>query len=122
LAFASSKTCITIEKAEYRCAKLHALIYTAVFTVRNFTMLTIISDLLCYLVGYETDLLLQYCACSESATTLLDLISGVPEMHFLYLQIVTADCGAVGMKTLVVAFLGPEFQKWHFQLLLSLVI
>jgi hypothetical protein len=85
-------------------------------------MLTTISDLLSYFVGYEIDQLLQHCACSESATTLLDLISIVPEMHLISLQILTADCGAARFILLAVAFLGLKFQKWHFQLLFSLVI
>jgi hypothetical protein len=58
----------------------------------------------------------------ESATAILNLITGVPEIYVHSVEILTADCGVVGIRLLTVAFLDLKFSKLHSPLLFSLVI
>jgi hypothetical protein len=57
----------------------------------------------------------------ESATAILNLITGVPEIYVHSAEIVTADYGVVGIRLLTVAFLDLKFPKWHCPLLFSLL-
>jgi hypothetical protein len=57
----------------------------------------------------------------ESATMILNLITIVPKIDVLSVEIVTADCRVVGIRLLLVAFLDLNFLKWHCPRLFSLI-
>jgi hypothetical protein len=58
----------------------------------------------------------------EAASAILNLITGVPEVYFRSVEILTAVYREVDIGLLALAFMDPEFPKYHCRLSFSFVI